>query len=78
MSPPWHLACGAFSGLLDGIAGSWRDNDAWSRLSVHSQPLAAMHDAVRVGLECKPAVGPANASLIASPDKNLQRDTRYP
>lgn len=55
-----------------GLQAHWRDNNACSRLSVHSQPLAAMHDAVRVGLECMPAVGPANASLIASQDETCK------
>lgn len=68
-------------GLLGGTAGSLvglLGGTAGSRLSVHNRPLAAVHDGVSVGLECMPAIGPANASLSVSLDQNLQRDARYP
>lgn len=56
----------------------WRDPGAFSRLSTDGRVLAAMHESVRAGLDRMPAVEPAVASLIVSPDEALRRDVRCP
>ncbi|MED6234244.1 hypothetical protein ATANTOWER_025253 [Ataeniobius toweri] len=56
----------------------WRDLRALSRLSTDGRVLAAMHESVKAGLDCMPAVEPAVASLIVSPDEALRPDVRCP
>ncbi|MEQ2302863.1 hypothetical protein AMECASPLE_011045 [Ameca splendens] len=52
----------------------WRDPRVLSRLSTDSRVLAAMHESVKARLDRMPAVEPAVASLIMSPDEALRPD----
>ncbi|MEQ2172037.1 hypothetical protein GOODEAATRI_016845 [Goodea atripinnis] len=52
----------------------WRDPRVLSRLSTDSRVLAAMHESVKARLDRMPAVEPAVASLIVSPDEALRPD----
>lgn len=63
---------------LKELQACWRDTKARSRLSADGRTLAAMHNAAGIGLDCMPAVEPAIASLIVSPDEALRRDVRCP
>lgn len=63
---------------LRELHACWRDPGAFSRLSTDGRVLAAMHESVRAGLDRMPAVEPAVASLIVSPDEALRRDVRCP
>ncbi|MEQ2179899.1 hypothetical protein GOODEAATRI_030005, partial [Goodea atripinnis] len=56
----------------------WWDPRALSRLSTDGPVLAAMHESVKAGLDHMPAVEPAVASLIVSPDEALRPDVRGP
>ncbi|MEQ2164448.1 hypothetical protein GOODEAATRI_006745 [Goodea atripinnis] len=56
----------------------WRDPRALSCLSTDGRVLAAMHKSVKAGLDRMPAVEPAVASLIVSPDEALRPDVRCP
>ncbi|MEQ2174657.1 hypothetical protein GOODEAATRI_010018 [Goodea atripinnis] len=56
----------------------WRDPRALLRLSTDGRVLAAMHESVKAGLDRMPAVEPAVASLIVSPDEVLRPDVRCP
>ncbi|MEQ2186596.1 hypothetical protein GOODEAATRI_030277 [Goodea atripinnis] len=53
---------------------SWWDPRALSRLSTDGRVLAAMHESVKAGLDCMPAVEPTVASLIVSRDEALCPD----
>ncbi|XP_043992837.1 uncharacterized protein LOC122842759 [Gambusia affinis] len=63
---------------LRELHACWRDPRAFSRLSADGRVLAAMHDSVQSGLDRMPAVEPAVASLIVSPDEALREDVRCP
>lgn len=63
---------------LKELHACWRDPGALSRLSTDGRVLAAMHESVKAGLDRMPAVEPAVASLIVSPDEALRRDVRCP
>lgn len=63
---------------LNVLHAAWRDSKACSRLQADGRALAAMHDAARVGLGHMPAIEPAIASLIVSPDEALRQNARCP
>lgn len=63
---------------LRELHACWRDPSALSRLSADGRALAAMHNAAEVGLERMPAVEPAIASLIVSPEEALRSTVRCP
>lgn len=63
---------------LRELHACWRDPGALSRLSSDGRVLAAMHGSVGAGLDRMPAVEPAVASLIVSPDEALRQDVRCP
>ncbi|MEQ2173998.1 hypothetical protein GOODEAATRI_003228, partial [Goodea atripinnis] len=63
---------------LRAMHACWRDPRALSRLSTDGRVLAAMHKSVKAGLDHMPAVEPAVASLIVSPDEALRPDVRCP
>ncbi|MEQ2228517.1 hypothetical protein ILYODFUR_009740 [Ilyodon furcidens] len=52
----------------------WRNPRALLCLSTDGRVLAAMHESVKAGLDRMPAVEPAVASLIVSPDEVLRPD----
>ncbi|MEQ2163527.1 hypothetical protein GOODEAATRI_031164, partial [Goodea atripinnis] len=56
----------------------WQDPRALSRLSTDCRVLAAIDESVKAGLDRMPAVEPAVASLIMSPDEALRPDVRCP
>ncbi|MEQ2227726.1 hypothetical protein ILYODFUR_001196 [Ilyodon furcidens] len=59
---------------LRELDACWRDPRALSRLSTDGRVLAAMRESVKAGLDRMPAVEPAVASLIVSPDEALRPD----
>lgn len=56
----------------------WRDTRAFSRLPSDGRTLAAMQDAAKFGLDHMPAIEPAIASLIVSPDEALRPEAWCP
>lgn len=63
---------------LRELHACWRNPGALSRLSDDGRVLAAMQEAAAAGLDCMPAVEPAIASFIVSPEEALRRDVRCP
>lgn len=63
---------------LKELHACWREPRALSRLSSDGRVLAAMHESVKAGLDRMPAIEPAVASLIVSPDEALRPDVRCP
>lgn len=76
--PPTPFSVPPSEEYLRELHACWRDPSALSRLSADGRVLAAMHDSVKAGLDRMPAVEPAVASLIVSPDEALRRDVRCP
>ncbi|CAJ1070687.1 LOW QUALITY PROTEIN: uncharacterized protein LOC114481864 [Xyrichtys novacula] len=76
--PPTAFAVPHSPDFLRELQASWMDTRAGSRMSADAQTLAAVHNAAAVGLDHMPAVEPAIASLIVSPDEALRRETRCP
>ncbi|XP_037536617.1 uncharacterized protein LOC119413633 [Nematolebias whitei] len=58
--------------FLRELHGCWRDPKAFARLSADGRVLAAMHEPAAAGLDRMPAIEPAVASLIVSPDEALR------
>ncbi|XP_077395323.1 uncharacterized protein LOC144031774 [Festucalex cinctus] len=63
---------------LRELHACWRDPGALSRPSADGRDLASMHGAASVGLDRMPAVEPAVASLIVSPEETLRPSVRCP
>ncbi|XP_037604355.1 uncharacterized protein LOC119475586 [Sebastes umbrosus] len=63
---------------LRELQACWRDTRAFSRLPSDGRTLAAMQDAAKFGLDHMPAIEPAIASLIVSPDEALRPEARCP
>ncbi|XP_077388987.1 uncharacterized protein LOC144026275 [Festucalex cinctus] len=63
---------------LRELHACWRDPGALSHPSADGRDLASMHDAASVGLDRMPAVEPAVASLIVSPEETLRPSVRCP
>ncbi|CAJ1069780.1 LOW QUALITY PROTEIN: uncharacterized protein LOC114481864 [Xyrichtys novacula] len=76
--PPTAFAVPHSPDFLRELQASWMYTRAGSRMSADARTLAAMHNAAAVGLDHMPAVEPAIASLIVSPDEALRRETRCP
>ncbi|XP_077367689.1 uncharacterized protein LOC144011105 [Festucalex cinctus] len=79
----WRRPSSAFSvpaseDYLRELHVCWRDPGALSRPSADGRDLASMHDAASVGLDRMPAVEPAVASLIVSPEGTLRPSVRCP
>ena len=72
---PGHVHRSSFRGILEGASCVWW---AFSHPTSDARTLAAMQDAVQVGLSCMPPVEPAIASLILAPDEALRPDARCP
>lgn len=76
--PPTAFTVPPSEEYLRELHSCWRDPSALSRLSADGRALAAMHNAADVGLERMPAVEPAIASLIVSPEEALRSTVRCP
>lgn len=63
---------------LRELHACWRDTRALSHATSDGRTLAAMQDAAKFGLAHMPAVEPAIAALIVSPDEALRTDARCP
>lgn len=63
---------------LRELHACWKEPSAFSRLSNDGRVLAAMRNAAGVGLDGMPAVEPAIASLIVSPEEALRQNVRCP
>ena len=63
---------------LRELHACWRDTRALSHATSDGRTLAAMQDAAKFGLAHMPAVEPAIAALIVSPDEALRPDARCP
>lgn len=76
--PPSTFTVPPSAEYLRELHACWRDPSALSRLSADGRALAAMHNAAEAGLEHMPAVEPAIASLIVSPEEALRPTVQCP
>ncbi|CAJ1084184.1 LOW QUALITY PROTEIN: uncharacterized protein LOC114481864 [Xyrichtys novacula] len=76
--PPTSFTVPHSEDFLRELQASWIDSKAGTSLSADARALAAMHDAISVGLDKMPAIEPGIASLIMSPDESLRQDARCP
>ncbi|MEQ2173456.1 hypothetical protein GOODEAATRI_032302, partial [Goodea atripinnis] len=74
----YSLFCPSVRGVPEGVARLLAGPRALSRLSTDGRVLAAMHESVKAGLDRMPAVQPAVASLIVSPDEALSPVVQCP
>ncbi|KAK0149825.1 hypothetical protein N1851_009418 [Merluccius polli] len=63
---------------LRELHACWRDTRALSHTTSDGRTLAAMQDAAKFGLARMPAVEPAIAALVVSPEEALRPDARCP
>lgn len=76
--PPSTFTIPPSAEYLKELHACWRDPSALSRLSADGRTLAAMNNAAEAGLDHMPAVEPAIASLIVSPEEALRPTVRCP